>query len=445
VDQDGVSHSRPTRRRHRPIATPNHVLAVTLIAFATLALVVAVETPPGEANDEPSHVQNVETLASGAFYDITPLSGSESHQAPLYYGFLAVWQHLFDAKSTKLTFEVAPLRSTAARPHFLHDTLSDAVQQQYFDLLRVAGIAMGLATIMLTWLTIRWLTRDPWTPVLAAAIVAFVPRFLFLAGVVNNDNLATLVGASATCLAIWLVHRRPDSTRVRLAWAAAAGVLLGAALLTKVTAVVVGPGLLLALVLVVRSARERIALVAVMGVGAVVVSGWWLLRNQLLYGDPLASAASIAHLRAILPKLFHLGNPLVRVLVTIPEGIWKSAWYVSGSNQFSWPPLAYAPFWFLLGLGLIGVLVRWSPESREGVAVLVLMALGGAAAIWIVGLQTSQAQARIGFVGLPAIAGLTALGYERLRLPTLARFALPVLGLVGVLVAIRTDVINMFH
>lgn len=425
--------------------TPDRVLVATLVVFAALALVVAVRTPPAEANDEPSHVRNVETLARGSLYEITPTSGSEAHQAPLYYGFLAGWQHLFGARSTTLTFIGAPHRSTAARPHFLHDTPTDAAQRQYFDLLRLPGIAMGLATILLTWVTIRWLTPNAWTPVAAAAIVAFVPRFLFLAGVVNNDNLATLVGASATCLAIWMVHRRPVSTRVRLAWAVAAGVLLGAALLTKVTAVVVGPGLLLALVLVVRPLRERIALVAVMGVGGLVVSGWWLLRNQLMYGDPLANAASIAHLRVILPKLFNLGNPLVRTLVTIPEGVWKSAWYTSGWNQFSWPALAYVPFWLLLGLGLVGVFVRWSPGSRDGVAVLVLMALGGAAAIWIVGLQTTQVQARIGFVGLPALAGLTALGYERLRLPTIARFALPVLGLVGVLIAIRTDVLLMFQ
>ena len=304
---------------------------------------------------------------------------------------------------------------------------------------------MGIATILLTWLAIRMMTSDEWTPVIAAAIVAFVPRFLFLSGVLNNDNLATMFGALATLFAVWLVSRRPDSTRVRVAWAAGAGMILGAALLTKVTAVVVGPGLVVALFLVVRGARDRLALSAVMGISSVAVSGWWLVRNQVLYGDPLGNAASIANFEGIMPKLFNHGNPIARALITIPTGVWTSAWYTSGWNQFTWPAVAYLPFWLLLGIGLVGLVVRRSPDARDAVAVLLLFALGGAAAIWIVGLQTTQNQARIGFVALPAIAGLVALGYERLGLPTPVRFALPALGLLGVLVAIQMDVLGTFH
>src|SRR4029077_5087678 len=133
--------------------------------------------------------------------------------------------------------------------------------------------------------------------------------------------------------------RRPGSIRLRAAWAAGAGVVLGAALLTKVTAGAIGPALVLALWLVVRGARDRLALTAVMGIGGIAVSGWWLIRNQLLYGDPIGDAASVPHLRALFPALFPHDNPIVRALVMIPEGVWKSAWYTSGWNQFSWPPL----------------------------------------------------------------------------------------------------------
>ena len=72
--------------------TPIHVLVATLVAYTILALAVALLTPPGEANDEPSHVQNIESIAAGSLYGITPGSGAESHQAPLYYLALAAWQ-----------------------------------------------------------------------------------------------------------------------------------------------------------------------------------------------------------------------------------------------------------------------------------------------------------------------------------------------------------------
>jgi hypothetical protein len=122
----------------------------------------------------------------------------------------------------------------------------------------------------------------------------------------------------------------------------------------------------------------------------------------------------------------------------------------------------------LLGIGAVAAIVGlrrvterpptapWSPTAadsppvaatheRAGTAVLAAFAIGGAFAIWFVGLQTTQEQARIGFVGLPAVAGLAAIGYERLRWPVVARFALPILGLVGTVVAIRVDVIGVFH
>jgi hypothetical protein len=430
------------------VVTPTRVLIGTLIVFTLLAVVVAFETPPGEANDEPSHLKNIETIAGGRLYRITPSSGAESHQAPLYYGVLAGWQVIWGVSpfSIALLPPEAPLGNRPhPGPHWAHNGPTAAADQQRIDLLRLPGVAMSLATIILTWLAIRMLSPDPWTPVVAAMIVAFVPRFLFLAGVLNNDNLATLLGAVATFLAVWLVSRRPDTIRVRVAWAAGAGIVLGAALLTKVTAVVIGPALVLALCLVVRGARDRLALAAVMGIGGFVMSGWWLVRNQMLYGDPVGNAASVAHLRALFPALFPHDNPVIRAFVTIPEGVWKSAWYTSGWNQFSWPPAAYVPFWILLGIGLVSVVARRSAGSWDGISVLILMSVGGAAVIWIVGLQTTQVQARIGFVGLPAIAGLTALGYERMRFPMIARFALPTLGFLGVLIAIRLDILGVFH
>jgi hypothetical protein len=44
--------------------------------------------------------------------------------------------------------------------------------------------------VVLTFLAARALTLDPWTPVVAAAVVAFWPRLVFSSAFVNNDNLA---------------------------------------------------------------------------------------------------------------------------------------------------------------------------------------------------------------------------------------------------------------
>ena len=43
-------------------------LAVVITVFALISSVIAVKTPAWESNDEPGHVQNIETLVSGHWY-----------------------------------------------------------------------------------------------------------------------------------------------------------------------------------------------------------------------------------------------------------------------------------------------------------------------------------------------------------------------------------------
>jgi hypothetical protein len=67
------------------------------------------------------------------------------------------------------------------------------------------------------------------------------------------------------------------------------------------------------------------------------------------------------------------------------------------------------------------------------------LALAGFVSVWIVAFQTATYEARLALTGLPALAGLAALGVERWKLPV--RFLLPFTGLVGLLVAMYDDVL----
>jgi hypothetical protein len=71
-----------------------------------------------------------------------------------------------------------------------------------------------------------------------------------------------------------------------------------------------------------------------------------------------------------------------------------------------------------------------------------MLLLGGLASVWLIGTMAvaSGAQGRLAFSGLAALGCLAALGLERLPIPVMARFALPVLGLAGTLFALRQDV-----
>jgi hypothetical protein len=83
-------------------------------------------------------------------------------------------------------------------------------------------------------------------------------------------------------------------------------------------------------------------------------------------------------------------------------------------------------------------------EVRRAVAVLGVLLLAAFASVWITDLSNSALpgtiQARLAFSSLAAFGCLAAIGLERLRLPVIARFALPILGLAGTVFALISDV-----
>lgn len=433
------------------MTAPRAALLAVAALFVVLSASIAASTPAWEANDEPDHVRNVEQIAGGHWYRIEPGAGFESHQAPLYYMLLAAWQ-----KSVRMNAELPHPQlkdpgSGTAHGIFNHTLPNEGADQRRVAFLRIPSIILGLLTILITAAAARRLTKDVWTPVVAAAVVAFVPKFVFLSSVVNNDSLSNALGALATLLAVIAVVAKPETLRGRLWLAAAMGAVIGLLILAKMTAGTIGIGLIVALLITRPSRREAAMLVGVLLAATLAVSGWWFIRNWAWYGDPLAAKATTDHLRDLFPPLFAVPPLFEQAFENLPKGIYKSFWYTSGWNQYYWTRgLLYAPFWILAAIGVIGSalpsaarFVTRPPSGAQPLIVLGVIALSAISVIWVLGLQTTQDQARVAFMGLPAIACLVAIGYERLRMPVPARFVLPAIGLLGTIVALQRDVIGI--
>jgi 4-amino-4-deoxy-L-arabinose transferase-like glycosyltransferase len=109
--------------------------------------------------------------------------------------------------------------------------------------------------------------------------------FLALSGAVSNDPL--LIAACTWVLALC-------AKGVRNGWTwklvIATGLLTGVALLTKTTAIALLPALLVA-ALVPQKGRPKLAMAAGLAVIALILVAPWWVRNQQLYGDPLAIKA----------------------------------------------------------------------------------------------------------------------------------------------------------
>ncbi|CAN5753929.1 hypothetical protein BH24ACT3_BH24ACT3_02040 [soil metagenome] len=140
----------------------------------------------------------------------------------------------------------------------------------------------GLLAVLAVAVSTRCLGGRVWCGVLVSTAVMWSPILYFT----HAHSLATDVAAGAgiaAAVAMLLCAREADRAAP---WLAVAGLALGLAVGTKYTAVLPGVGVVvLAGVLARRGTRTRSLAVTV--ASALVVSGFWYLRNAVATGNPL--------------------------------------------------------------------------------------------------------------------------------------------------------------
>ena len=257
----------------------NKNIRITLIAIvvlhAILAMLFANATPYRQAGvllsqrhaaaadigapDERQHVNYVRRLADGQGIPVfNPKDPNlyetyQSHQPPLYYGVAAAWM--------KVSGD--------------HEGRS----------LRFLNILFGCGTVVAVFFLGRFAFSDR-VGVLASAFCAMLPMFCALSGAVSNDPLLFLICTSALALiARGIRHGFTMRDAIVL------GVVFGLGVWTKTTAVALLPAMIVATIATLKSTQfsaKHLAISA--GVGLVMIAPWWM-RNQSLYGDPLALKA----------------------------------------------------------------------------------------------------------------------------------------------------------
>ncbi|HOU42130.1 MAG TPA: glycosyltransferase family 39 protein, partial [Promineifilum sp.] len=319
---------------HVDARAERRLLALILTLFVLLGFSYALITPVFEASDELWHYPMVRHLADGNPLPVQvfdpALAGpwnQEASQPPLYYTLAAALTFWID------TGDMAQVRWL--NPHVdngvitadgntnlvVHDPAANpwAGTRLAVRVIRLFSVLLGAATVYLTYrMATEIVPGRPGVALLAAALNAFLPMFLFISGAVNNDNLAVPLASLALLLLIRIViRRRGGYFPVRWTEWAAVGAVLGLAALTKEgtlglfplafgTAVVAAwqrmeaeqggggageRGSKKALLTAVRNVAVALVLVAA---PAAVIAGWWYARNIALYGDWLGWNAFIA-------------------------------------------------------------------------------------------------------------------------------------------------------
>ncbi len=153
--------------------------------------------------------------------------------------------------------------------------------------LRWMTMFFGIAHFTLVFLSLRLLFQTQVGPQLIGLVLAaFLPMQLYLAHFVTNETLAAALAAAVVYLGLHLFRIENGS----VSGYALLGFLLGAAILTKTTTVLLVPALFVALATKLAMQRASIALwlrtLGVMLPISFAVCGWYYIRIWLRFGTP---------------------------------------------------------------------------------------------------------------------------------------------------------------
>lgn len=421
------------------------------LAYFLIGIVYALSTPPLEASDEYKHFPFVQYVQQNwRLPELEPeepgLWLQEGAQPPLYYGLMALLILPVDTTDLTAVHQSNP-HAFVGNPNqignknlIIHQPNQEAFPWQgtvlAIYLIRLASIGLGVGTI---WIVFRLgtLLFDERTGLLAAALTAFNPMFLFVSAAVNNDSLAIFLGHLGLFLLVQLWLSTPEP---RKAWRPyfILGVVLGLGLLTKLS---LGGLLGLAgLALAWKAWQEKRWTTFFVGgpliLGpALLIAAPWLWRNWQLYGD-------LTGLNVFIEVQGTRLNPITWSDWVAEFGtFYRSFWGLFGGVNVAMPEIVYLFFnlfavvgtaaflyflwkqrdvFFQKGLWLLAawpgvlflLLVRWNIISPAFQGRLIFPALGAVNLLWVVGLVYLAERVRLERplkVGLPGAFLLVAL------------------------------------
>ncbi|MCS7207938.1 MAG: glycosyltransferase family 39 protein [Fimbriimonadales bacterium] len=406
-----------SRRRPREIPRQQGLLGNRWLRYAPWAILAAhvllasaynLATPFGNngyANtpDEGAHFQYVVFVAREwrlPVFEGYAGVGYEAHQPPLYYFLAAVFYHLFGSVGKGV---------------------------------RWLSTACSAGVVWLVWLSLRRIA--PERPLLALSgtgFAAFLPMHIAIGSAVGNDALTNFLFAAVLYRLLRdLTAPSPDSS---FREGTILGILLGLALITKATAVLLVP--IVALGAVWGARLQGLSwtlggLKAAVALGiALLMGSWWFIRNAILYDDPLLQRTFVDVFAgtAKAQDFLERGATWGQYLQLVADWTFRSFWFAYGTPRTASTGLPnFLPDSVYWGLAmwtlmtLFGFLLRLREPTPTGVRVWLILSAATVALVLVSFLLFIriffQAQGRYFYPALLPISVFLALGWERLLPP----------------------------
>lgn len=410
----------------------NPQLIVLLLVFLALALAYSFVVPLFEGPDEDDHFRFAVYLADHRFLPVQqfqPGGGEAGHQGwqpPLYYALAALAfapvdtsdfvDHLWRNPAAALTGD----RACCGRNQYFHmDSENFPFTRTTLAVHLARGITILFGLLTVASLFLLTLTLYPGQIWLATATTAFAvlnPSFLYASALVSNDvPLAALCTLTLLLMAKLLTGRTSPTLKNFLIF----GLIIALGILVKTTALGLVPlALLTAAYLAWRARQFRLFLISAFGILAPIIAltGWWFVRNQILYGDPFATR--LIYVSAIFPRESPLTLPEL-FQINLPW-LWQTFW--GGPTPGDFPQTL---LWALGGLVIVGALGMihyiWRHWERldAGVRVTLALMVSWLALIFLAQLQFIRTsggtdQGRYLFPAIASFALFFAIGWSEI-------------------------------
>lgn len=409
------------------LTTPNRFLTLIVLFYLLLATATNSITPLGESPDELDHFLYMTHLVQTGQFPILKANAAdnvtmEANQPPLYYLLGAALIRPIPLESSgalplNACYSFEPTDN--GRSTFYQHT--SAEQFPYhgtvlaFHVARFFSTLLGVGTLLITyWLAGQIRPQAPTFALLAVALLAFNPQFIFMTASVNNDVPSAFLGVAIVALAVYALSRPSVVVFVGL------GVLVGCGLLTKFALLALWPlalwPALLWLFTQRRLSRDWFVWVGLALLIPLLMAAPWYWRSHVLYGDPLAWD-------------LHLSAKGAQVLRTTPFTLvdWRDFVRIHFESYWGWfgwlkiqlPTAVYLFLLLLTLLSLAGLLLRLrsarpslSAFIRHPSSFLLLAVLAIYVSLfrYILTINWSGYQGRLAYAVVGPLAVLLALG-----------------------------------
>lgn len=425
-----------------------------LAVFTALAIFYSLILPLFEGPDEDDHFRYVKYVADHRALPVQKFetgggeAGHQGWQPPLYYTLAALLispldtsdysEHLVRNEYVALVGDGACCGRNIYY-HFGNENFPYMRTTLAVHLARLLSILFGAITVAATYAIAKSIANYQ-LPIsqsfnlsfslAAASLVAFNPSFLFASALVSNDT--ALTAFSSLTLLAWVKLLR-DQTQLNpkgtfsLKSAARLGALVALGVLTKTTALGLVPLTLLLFASLAwrqRSARTFLLAAFAFFVPFALLALWWFIRNQLLYGDPLA--LRLVNISALFPR----EGPLTLAeffQISLPQ-MWRTFWGGPTPADFSAPLLILLAI--LTMLALIGAIIAFKRITNYESRITLLFLFAWLALIFVSQIQfirTTQGgdQGRylfpaISVLALSLVLGLNQIANNQLRIINLS-------------------------